>query len=115
MAAERAQAPALEMDPASDLDPEAASAVVRWDPAAVPRHRRCCAARTRPTPRLQCKVFVSPTGAVTDVKVIRSLDKVHGLDDLAIVTAKKWLFRPARFQGQPVAYIVIIQMEFNLR
>jgi TonB family protein len=64
---------------------------------------------------VELEVLVSPSGAVSDVKVIRSLDKTHGLDDLAVVTAKKWLFRPARFQGQAVAYLVIIQMAFTLR
>jgi len=64
---------------------------------------------------VELEVLVSPSGAVSEVKVIRSLDKTHGLDDLAVATAKDWLFRPARFQGQPVAYLVIIQMVFNLR
>ena len=64
---------------------------------------------------VQLEVLVSPSGAVADVKVSRSLDKSHGLDAQAVATAKQWLFRPARFQGQPVAYIVIIELVFNLR
>lgn len=64
---------------------------------------------------VELEVLVTPSGSVSDVKVIRSLDKTYGLDNLAIATAKEWLFRPARFQGQPVAYLVIIQMAFNLR
>ncbi len=61
------------------------------------------------------EALVSSSGAVEDVKVIKSLDAVHGLDDEAIRTARQWLFRPARFKGQPVAYLVEIQMTFNLR
>jgi len=61
------------------------------------------------------EVLVTPSGAVADVTVIRSLDRAYGLDAQAVATAKQWLFRPARFQGQPVAYIVIIELVFNLR
>jgi len=61
------------------------------------------------------EVLVTPSGSVADVTVIRSLDRAHGLDAQAVATAKQWLFRPARFQGRPVAYIVIIELVFNLR
>jgi protein TonB len=61
------------------------------------------------------EALISPSGAVQSVRVIKSLDTVHGLDTEAELTAKKWLFRPARFQGKPVAYLVEIQMAFNLR
>ena len=61
------------------------------------------------------EALVSPTGAVQDVRVIKSLDAAFGLDQEAMRTARKWLFRPAMFQGQPVAYLVVIEMAFNLR
>ncbi len=61
------------------------------------------------------EALVSASGAVKDVRVKKSLDAVHGLDQEAIRTARQWLFRPARFQGKPVAYLVEIQMTFNLR
>jgi protein TonB len=64
---------------------------------------------------VELEVLVSPSGTVTDVTVSRSLDRTYGLDAQAMATAKQWLFRPARFQGQPVAYVVIIEMVFNLR
>jgi protein TonB len=64
---------------------------------------------------VELEVLVSPTGAVSDVKVSRSLDRSYGLDAQAIATAKQWIFRPARFKGQPVAYLVLIVMEFSLR
>jgi len=61
------------------------------------------------------EALVSASGAVQDVRVTKSLDAVHGLDQEAMRTARQWLFRPARFQGKPVAYVVEIQMTFNLR
>ncbi len=61
------------------------------------------------------EALVSASGAVQDVRVTRSLDAVHGLDQEAMRTARQWLFRPARFQGKPVSYLVEIQMTFNLR
>ncbi len=61
------------------------------------------------------EALVSASGAVQDVRVTKSLDAIHGLDQEAIRTARQWLFRPARFQGKPVAYLVEIQMTFNLR
>jgi protein TonB len=64
---------------------------------------------------VELEVLVTASGAVNDVKVIRSLDRTYGLDAQAVATAKQWLFRPARFQGQPVAYVVILEMVFNLR
>jgi protein TonB len=64
---------------------------------------------------VELEVLVSPTGAVSDVRVSKSLDRSHGLDAQAIATARQWLFRPARFQGKAVAYFVVILMEFNLR
>jgi protein TonB len=64
---------------------------------------------------VELEVLVSPTGAVSDVRVSKSLDRSHGLDAQAIATARQWLFRPARFKGQAVAYFVVILMEFNLR
>ena len=64
---------------------------------------------------VELEVLVSPTGAVSDVRVSKSLDRSHGLDAQAVATARQWLFRPARFKGQAVAYFVVILMEFNLR
>jgi protein TonB len=61
------------------------------------------------------EALISSSGAVQSVRVIKSLDAVHGLDREAERTARQWLFRPARLQGRPVAYLVEIQMTFNLR
>ena len=61
------------------------------------------------------EALVGPDGTVRDVRVVKSLDRVTGLDDEALKTARQWRFGPATFQGQPVAFLVIIEMTFSLR
>jgi protein TonB len=58
---------------------------------------------------------VQPDGTVTDIRVIRSLDRVFGLDAKAIEAARQWQFFPGTRQGQPVPVVVNIELEFNLR
>lgn len=58
---------------------------------------------------------VLPDGSVTDVRVIRSLDRAFGLDVKAIEAARKWRFFPGTRQGEPVPVLVNIELEFNLR
>jgi len=58
---------------------------------------------------------VLPDGSVTDVKVIRSLDRSFGLDIKAIEAARQWRFFPGTRQGEPVPVLVNIELEFNLR
>jgi protein TonB len=61
------------------------------------------------------EVVVRADGTVGDVRVIDSLDKVHGLDLEAIRTSRQWLFLPGMFDGKAVDVIVRIILEFNLR
>jgi periplasmic protein TonB len=58
---------------------------------------------------------VLPDGSVTDVRVIRSLDRSFGLDLKAIEAARQWRFFPGTRQGEPVPVLVNIELEFNLR
>jgi TonB family protein len=58
---------------------------------------------------------VLPDGSVTDVRVIRSLDRSFGLDMKAIEAARQWRFFPGTRQGEPVPVLVNIELEFNLR
>lgn len=62
---------------------------------------------------LEC--VVRPDGTVGDVKVIRSLDSTFGLDLEAMKAARQWRFRPGMRMGEPVAVLVIIQLDFTLR
>jgi TonB family protein len=62
---------------------------------------------------LECVVL--PDGTVGDLRIIRSLDPVFGLDQEAIKAARQWRFRPGRRLGQPVAVLVNIELSFTLR
>jgi TonB family protein len=59
-------------------------------------------------------VVVDATGAVSDVRVTRSLDP-GGLDDEAIKAMRAWTFAPGTLEGQPVAVMVTVEMTFSLR
>lgn len=61
------------------------------------------------------EAVIAPDGTVRDIRVVKSLDRIHGLDEAALRTARQWQFRPAMFQGRPVAYLVLIELSFNLR
>lgn len=58
---------------------------------------------------------VLPDGSVGDLKVMRSLDPVFGLDQEAIKAAKQFRFVPGTRFGEPVAVLVSFEIEFTLR
>ena len=53
-------------------------------------------------------------GTVGDLRVVRSLDKVYGLDANAMSAAKRWLFRPAFRDGKAVPVIVTLELQYRL-
>ena len=61
------------------------------------------------------EAVVLPDGTVGDVTVIRSLDKVFGLDEEAIKAARQMRFLPGTRFGEPVAVLVTIELSFTLR
>lgn len=61
------------------------------------------------------EAVVMPDGSVTNVHITRSLDDRFGLDQEAILTVKKWRFRPGTRLGLPVPVLVEIEMQFTLR
>lgn len=61
------------------------------------------------------EVVVLADGTVGDVTVTKSLDPVFGLDEEAIRAARQWRFTPGTRFGEPVAVLVSIALEFNLR
>jgi TonB family protein len=64
---------------------------------------------------VQLEVVVDENGNVTDVRVRRSLDRVHGLDQEALKAARLWLFRPARDgNNNPISVITTLELEFRL-
>ncbi|MEN3338446.1 MAG: periplasmic protein TonB [Acidobacteriota bacterium] len=60
-------------------------------------------------------VEIQDTGHVGDVRVARSLDTVHGLDEQAVKAVKQWEFQPATKDGKAVPVRVDIEMTFTLK
>jgi TonB family protein len=69
--------------------------------------------------RIQGVVVVSgvvlPDGALTDVRVVRSLDAKYGLDQEALKAARQWRFVPGTKDGVPVAVQISIELTFTLK
>ena len=62
---------------------------------------------------LECVVL--PDGTIGDARIIKSLDKVFGLDEEALKAAKQWRFQPGTRFGEPVPVLVTIELSFVLR
>jgi TonB family protein len=60
-------------------------------------------------------VTVDADGRVRDVMLVKSLDTVHGLDDAALASAGRWVFKPGTLHGQPVPVRVRLAMSFKTR
>jgi protein TonB len=73
------------------------------------------AMRARVQGTVLVRAIVRPDGTVGDVRILRSLDPVFGLDQEALRAAAQWLFRPALMAGQPVPFVVSIELVFSLR
>jgi protein TonB len=71
------------------------------------------------TARAQGAVLLEATvlenGTVGAVRVVRSVDKVYGLDGKAVEAVRAWRFRPGTYQGRPVAVKVLVELIFTLR
>ena len=59
------------------------------------------------------EMVVLPDGTVGDVRITRSLDP--GLDEEAVKAARQWVFEPGTRFGEPVAVLVNLALDFNLR
>ena len=73
------------------------------------------ALRAKITGTVILEMVVLSDGKVGDVRITRSLDPVFGLDEEAIKAARQWLFAPGTRFGEPVAILVSLALEFNLR
>jgi TonB family protein len=63
---------------------------------------------------VELEAVVLANGAVGDIRVVRSLDKVYGLDEQALKAAKQWLFRPGTMNGQPAPVLVTLILSFRM-
>jgi TonB family protein len=57
---------------------------------------------------------VEPDGSVGPVRVVRSLDAAHGLDDAAIAALKQWRFKPGTKDGVPVRALSNLLLAFTI-
>jgi TonB family protein len=60
-------------------------------------------------------VTVDVDGRVRDVLLVKSIDAVHGLDEAALASAGRWVFKPATLDGRPVPVRVRLAMSFSAR
>ena len=61
------------------------------------------------------EAVVLPDGTVGDVRIVRSLDAVFGLDQQAIRAVKAWRFAPGTRGGQAIPMMVTVELTFTLR
>ena len=61
------------------------------------------------------EALVLMNGSVGDIRIVRSLDPVFGLDQQAIRAVKQWRFAPGTRRGQPIPMLVTIELTFTLR
>jgi TonB family protein len=62
---------------------------------------------------LEC--VVTENGDVSDIKITKSLDTEHGLDQAAIDAAQKWKFKPGVLKGKAVAVAITLELTFTLK
>jgi protein TonB len=62
---------------------------------------------------LNCVVQID--GTCSDIRVVRSLDMVFGLDQQAVASAREWRFRPGLRFGEPVPVRVTLEIAFSIR
>ena len=66
--------------------------------------------------RVLMEVLGLENGRVGTVRVLRSLDTVHGLDDAEAVKAlRQWRFAPGMKDGEPVQVMMTVEMAFTMR
>ena len=63
---------------------------------------------------VQLEAIVGADGSVQDVRVVHSLDRIHGLDAEAVKAAKAWRFEAGLKDGTPVPVALTIEMTFAI-
>lgn len=64
---------------------------------------------------VEIEAVVLANGTVGPMKITKSLDPVHGLDQEALIAARQWLFQPGTQRGQRVDVLVKLIIEFRIR
>lgn len=73
------------------------------------------AMRARIQGSVTLEVVVKSDGTVGAVRLVKSLDRVFGLDDAAVRAARQWTFKPGMFEGKPVDVLVHIVLDFRIQ
>jgi protein TonB len=73
------------------------------------------AMRARIQGSVTLEVIVKADGTVGATRIVKSLDRVFGLDDAAARAARQWTFKPAMFDGKPVDVLVHIVLDFRIQ
>lgn len=60
------------------------------------------------------QAVVAADGTVDRARVTQSLDSQMGLDDAALMAAKRWLFKPGTKDGKAVPVAVTLTLQFRL-
>ena len=63
---------------------------------------------------VRLEAIVGADGSVQDVRIVHSLDRVHGLDAEAVRAAKGWRFEAGLKDGTPVPVALTIEMTFAI-
>jgi periplasmic protein TonB len=64
---------------------------------------------------VELETIVGVSGRPERIRVVRSLDTRHGLDDKAVAALRGWVFKPGRKDGKAVPVRVKVEMTFSLR
>ena len=62
--------------------------------------------------RVSIQLIVDSQGNPQDIRVVRHLGM--GLDEKAIEAVRQYKFKPAMYQGHPVAVEMVIDVDFHL-
>jgi len=73
------------------------------------------AMRAKVQRRVKLEVVIKTDGTVGEARVVRSLDRVFGLDDSAIKSLKDYRFVPGMKDGLPVPVLVSMEVEFTTK
>ena len=65
--------------------------------------------------QIELEAVVRTDGTVSDVTVVKSLDRKYGLDDQAVIAMKQWLFEPGKKDGKVIPVLITVEMTFTLR
>jgi len=63
---------------------------------------------------VELDIIIGTDGTVTKARVKVSLDKIYGLDQSALETAKQWTFTPGTLKGEAVPVHTVLKLEFRL-